>query len=92
MNVSDGPDSVKIGVKVIFALAGWTTEGNMGVAEAWRGEGNPEWQFVNVLCVLEKHIFLTQYFQEKECQSISGSQNPLYILYKKINSKSNDTE
>lgn len=64
----------------------------MGVAEAWRGEGNPEWQFVNVLCVLEKHIFLTQYFQEKECQSISGSQNPLYILYKKINSKSNDTE
>lgn len=34
MNILDGLDSVKIGVKVIFALAGGRTEGNRGAAEA----------------------------------------------------------
>lgn len=30
MNVLDGPDSVKTGVQVIFALAGGRTEGERG--------------------------------------------------------------
>lgn len=53
MNILDGLDSVKIGCKVILALAG-----ERGAADTWHGEGSPESQIVNVLCVLEKHVYL----------------------------------
>ena len=71
MDVSDGLDSVKIGVKVIFALAGGRTRGRTrGVPDAWCGEGNPESQLVNVLCVLEKHVYFLSVFKKKGVNSI----------------------
>lgn len=70
MHVSNGLDSVKIGVKVIFSIAGGRTGRTRGVPDARCGEGNPESQFVNVLCVLEKHVYLLSVFKKKGINSI----------------------
>lgn len=62
-----------------------------GVADARRGEENPESPFVNVLSVLEKHVYLLRVFKKKGISSIH-QWVILSVLYNEISTNSNETE